>query len=226
MIAPCVEVLRHLAKTMNSLLGMETGTRHEPVDLSHDIPELMASLNDHNVYREIVGRKLDDDDEPVVDIVTAGLQSLTDNSSNPLDEFNKAFVNLQAQRRLIPVVGGPLTWESTNQQPSTPSPPPTPSTWPIKTTDRNLESSSIKEDAESSDTESDRGGSDELSNNSEEDEDEAYTRAFTWMAEELEEPTLTRDRAEDLALDMDEDNHDNSDLEGSDDRHGDDTDSE
>jgi len=45
---------------------------------------------------------------------------------------------------------------------------------------------------------------------SEDDEEEAYKRAFAIAVEELEEHTLTRDRAEDVALDMDEDDYDNS----------------
>jgi hypothetical protein len=219
MIAPCVEVLRHLAKTMNSLLGTDTGTRHEPVDLSHDIPELMASLDNHDVYR-MKGRKLDDDDEPVVDVVTAGLQSLTDNSSNPLDEFNKAFTNLQARRRLVPVVGGPRSSQSTNQ-PSISTPTqalsvprhlPTTSTNPIDSeivTQQRTDSSTGDKDNGSSGSGSDQGN--ELSGGeSEDDEEEAYKRAFAIAVEELEEHTLTRDRAEDVALDMDEDDYDNS----------------
>lgn len=45
MVAPCVEVLHHLANMMNGLLGTDLDTRHEPVDLSNDIPELMRSLD-------------------------------------------------------------------------------------------------------------------------------------------------------------------------------------
>lgn len=85
---------------MNGILGTDLGTQHEPADLSQDIPELMRSLDDHNVYRRQNMRALDEDDLPVPDIVTGGLQSLTDSSSNPLDEFNRVFTNLQSHRRM------------------------------------------------------------------------------------------------------------------------------
>jgi len=212
MIAPCVEVLRHLAKTMNGLLGTDTGTRHEPVDLSHDIPELMTSLDDHNIYRVKKGRKLDDDDQPVLDILTAGLQNLTDTSSNPLDEFNKAFANLQARRRLNPVVGNAQPPKSTSQPlPLVPQYPPSAPANPIEVAQQQMDGSINKRGTESSDSGSNRGG-DESSGDegSEEDEEEAYKRAFAVTVEELEKPTLTRDRAEDVALDMDEDYYEDS----------------
>ena len=44
----------------------------------------------------------------------------------------------------------------------------------------------------------------------EDDEEEVYKRAFAIAVEELEEHTLTQDRVEDVALDMDKDDYDNS----------------
>lgn len=50
MVAPCVEVLRHLSKVMLALLGSNLGTQHASTNLSRDIPALMSSLSDHEVY--------------------------------------------------------------------------------------------------------------------------------------------------------------------------------
>jgi hypothetical protein len=91
-------MLRHLAKDMNNLLGSDQGTRHAPPDLLKDIPMLMKSLAEHEVYILKPGRILDEDDLPVVDTVTTGLQNLTDSSTNPLDEYNKQFKRLQSRR--------------------------------------------------------------------------------------------------------------------------------
>ncbi|KZP05647.1 hypothetical protein FIBSPDRAFT_703872, partial [Athelia psychrophila] len=197
MIAPCVEVLRHLAKTMNGLLGVDSGTRHEPVDLTTDIPELMVSLDDLHVYREHQFRILDDDDPPTVDIVTAGLQSISDVSNSPLDEFNSAFSKLQARSRLTPVVGG-------SEHPThTLAPPidsiPTPELRPNGQNDSSIPSPACESDDET------KSGDSESENGSELDTWAQYRIAFEEARDELAEPTLTRDRAEDVALDMDED---------------------
>ena len=128
MIGPCVEVLRHLAKRMSKLLGSDQGTLHEPMDLTADIPILMTSLADHKVYEIIKGRILDDD-TPTVDVISIGLQNLTDININPLDAYNKSFEHLQARRRLKPIVGvpAPLASESAVQATTDITIDPTPS---------------------------------------------------------------------------------------------------
>jgi len=64
----------------------------------------MDSLDAHNVYRVQQGRVLNEDDGgPVKDTITAGLQSLTAGTKNPLSEYNKAFCLLQKRREIIPV---------------------------------------------------------------------------------------------------------------------------
>lgn len=106
MISPCVNALRHLATMMKDVLGSDIGTRHALADLSKDIKVLMESLSEHKVYTLMHGRGLDDDDPPVIDIMSVGLQNLTDNASNPLTDYNTAFKRLQRRRRLVPIVGG------------------------------------------------------------------------------------------------------------------------
>ncbi|EGN93325.1 hypothetical protein SERLA73DRAFT_126817 [Serpula lacrymans var. lacrymans S7.3] len=96
MVAPCVEFLWHLSKTMNSLLGSNQGVTHKPLDLTRDILVLMASLKDH---------ELDNNDLPVPDVITTCLQRLTDTVSNPIEKYNKSFKRLQARRCLQPIVG-------------------------------------------------------------------------------------------------------------------------
>ncbi|KDQ59973.1 hypothetical protein JAAARDRAFT_45877, partial [Jaapia argillacea MUCL 33604] len=79
--------------------------KHEPMDLTQDTPILMLSLKDHGVYDMQPGRVFEDpEDKPIVDSMTTGLQSLTNSSTNPLVEYNKAFQYLQAHHRMQPLV--------------------------------------------------------------------------------------------------------------------------
>ncbi|PPQ87507.1 hypothetical protein CVT24_010731, partial [Panaeolus cyanescens] len=106
-ISPCVDALRHLATTMKRVLGTDIGSRHAPPDLSRDIRVLMESLKEHKVYEVEMGRKVDDDDIPVVDVIAEGMCSLL--TSSALSDFNKAFVSMQERRRMRPVCGGDKT---------------------------------------------------------------------------------------------------------------------
>jgi len=83
--------------------------QHTPADLTDDIHTLMENLDHNNVYRIQKGRVLDDDDELVKDVIKVGLQNLTEGNKNPLSssEYNQAFQNLQARRRMKPVVSEP-----------------------------------------------------------------------------------------------------------------------
>ncbi|PBK98534.1 hypothetical protein ARMGADRAFT_1008929 [Armillaria gallica] len=103
-ISPCVNILRHLTRSLNAVLGSNQGTKHAPPDLAKDIAAIMKSLKDLDVYIIKKGRVLDDDDPPVKDIIAVGLQQLTHGKTNPLKQYNKEFARLQARRRLIPVV--------------------------------------------------------------------------------------------------------------------------
>jgi len=105
--------------------------RHAPADLADDIHTLMESLDENNVYRIQKGRVLDDDDELVKDVIEVGLQNLTEGNKNPLSEYNETFQNLQARRRMKPVVSEPSKEkgaapdpDSTPQLSTTAIPPP------------------------------------------------------------------------------------------------------
>ena len=103
-IAPCIDILRELARSFNDILGADQGTRHAPPNLSDDIQALMDSLNEHKVYQVQHGRVLDESDGgPVKDTITTGLQNLTAGTKNPLSDYNKAFQLLQRRRKIIPV---------------------------------------------------------------------------------------------------------------------------
>lgn len=68
----------------------------------------MESLATHEVYIFKAGRKLDDDDEPATDAITAGAAALiSGGSTSPLAMFNKAFNSLR-QRMSVPVITGEL----------------------------------------------------------------------------------------------------------------------
>ena len=56
----------------------------------------MESLDENNIYRIQKGWILDDDNEPVKDVIKVGLQNLTEGNKNPLSEYNEAFQKLQA----------------------------------------------------------------------------------------------------------------------------------
>lgn len=103
MIAPCVNILRDLGRNFKQMLGTDLGTAHHPMDLSVDLPDLMESLDDHEVYIFKKGRYLDDDDLPVADIISVGFDNLISTKASPLNDYNKAFLSLQARRRLHPL---------------------------------------------------------------------------------------------------------------------------
>ena len=105
-MAPCIDVLRQLSKNFNDILGADQGTRHAPANLTEDITTLIESLDENKVYRIEKGRVLDDDDEPIKDVIAFGLQNLVEGKKNPLSDYNEAFRNLQARRRMKPVTPG------------------------------------------------------------------------------------------------------------------------
>ena len=120
MVSPCVEVLRQLDRTFNSVLGADQGTRHAPPDLTNDIQTLISSLEEHKVYRIIPGRVLTGENEPVKDVVAIGLQNLTGGAKNPLSEYNAAFRRLQIRRRMTPVTDLPTLQSTAVSPPSEP----------------------------------------------------------------------------------------------------------
>jgi len=83
----------------------------------------MESLDENNIYRIQKGWILDDDNEPVKDVIKVGLQNLTEGNKNPLSEYNEAFQNLQAWQRMKPVVAEPSKEKSVPQCSTTAIPP-------------------------------------------------------------------------------------------------------
>ncbi|KAJ6626313.1 hypothetical protein B0H10DRAFT_2211201 [Mycena sp. CBHHK59/15] len=104
MISPCVDILRTLATRIHTYLGARQGSKHTIPNLDEDIAALMDSLDEHDMYTLQPGRVLDDDEQPVPDILSVGMAALTHGASiTPLAEFNQQFEILRARRRLMPV---------------------------------------------------------------------------------------------------------------------------
>ena len=99
-LAGCIKILRCGSRlcflNFNDILGSDQGTQHAPANLNEDIATLMESFDENDVYRINKGQVLDDDDEPVKDVIATGLQNLVEGNKNPLSDYNEAFRNLQA----------------------------------------------------------------------------------------------------------------------------------
>ncbi|KAF6743049.1 hypothetical protein DFP72DRAFT_859600 [Ephemerocybe angulata] len=201
MISPCVTALRDLATSMKVNLGTDIGTKHQAPDLSRDIQVLMNSLAEHGVYAKTIGRKLDAEDPPVVDVIQAGLQSLVEGTA--LGEYNSAFAKLQKRRQMMPIytegdspeAGSALT--STSDHPAPPSSP-------APASGNTGEASS----AEASPTQIASAGAsaNEMVEDSESDDDadsDVGEDGDLEAALKDDGPTLPRDRYEDVAFDMD-----------------------
>ncbi|KAH9165160.1 hypothetical protein EDB89DRAFT_1858634, partial [Lactarius sanguifluus] len=94
-ISPCIEVLRRLATEVNNTLGSKQGNRHASADLTKDIKILMDSLEQNNVYKEVLGRTLGDDESPAPDVMDEGYSALTWGAKSPLRQFNRLISTLQ-----------------------------------------------------------------------------------------------------------------------------------
>ncbi|KAE9407457.1 hypothetical protein BT96DRAFT_933227 [Gymnopus androsaceus JB14] len=95
MITPCIDILRSLARTINSVLGSDQGNLHAETNLGSDIDTLMSSLTGWHVYTTIKGREVDEDDEIAADVTLVGLIALTTGTENPITEYEAAFTKLQ-----------------------------------------------------------------------------------------------------------------------------------
>ncbi|KAJ7859626.1 hypothetical protein B0H14DRAFT_2577057 [Mycena olivaceomarginata] len=217
MVAPCITALRHLSTSIINILGSDQGTKHEPADLSTDIALLMKSLADKSVY-QIKGRVFaEGDGTPTPDVITIGIQQLLDSSSNPLTEYNSAFVKLQACRRLVPLfndwaesetVGESSESESTAAAaqiiapsiPSMPLPAPAPPAVPASPPAPSPEIADATNSMHGNESDLNDPNSDDSSVFS---EDESGLTALERVNDEVDEPTLTRETAADVALDMD-----------------------
>jgi len=203
------------------------GTAHHPMDLSVDLPDLMQSLEDHEVYVFKKGRSLDDDDLPVPDIISSGLNELLNGKSSPLNDYNTAFIRLQLRRRLVPLVNG----QDSDPCRSNEVPPPAgtqidtaaPSdlVQPLDVGDRGAPVDSSDEDSDEEDEES-QGNANESANEDNDSENENedleaddedigdFLRSFE---DTSDEGSLGLESAADVSLDMDaEDLGDEEDL--------------
>ncbi|KAJ7679242.1 hypothetical protein DFH06DRAFT_975213 [Mycena polygramma] len=178
MISPCVDVLRTLATRINTDLGARQGSKHTIPDLEEDITALMDSLDEHDVYTVQPGRVLDDDEQPVPDILSVGMAALTHGSSTtPLAEFNQQFEILRARRHLMPVSDLLPLLESPALDivlPDVAAP-----------------------GADAADDDDDIPGLSDIPDSDEEPDPDAEEELFAAS------PTLTRFNADDVALDMD-----------------------
>jgi hypothetical protein len=175
----------------------------------------MTSLADHKVYEIIKGRILDDDNTPTVDVISIGLQNLTDININPLDAYNKSFEHLQARRRLKPIVGvpAPLASESAVQPTTDITIDPTPSQsthvenepadTPCTETETETEANFLKKH----DT---NEGSDEEGDEVDEEGAEELGEFELIVVDEANDETLRRESAADVSLDMDTEDHNGS----------------
>ncbi|KAJ7615159.1 hypothetical protein DFH06DRAFT_1013602 [Mycena polygramma] len=181
LVSPCIDVLRKLATQINTDLGSRQGAKHTIPGLEDDIATLMDSLDEHEVYIEKEGRVLDDDEKPVPDVLSVGMAALTHGASiTPLEEFNRQFNVLRERRRLTPIADLLLV-----NTPGTNVDPPTSS---FASEDVDLSDASAEPDFDLDDVDPEpREEEAEM-----EDEDLFATS-----------PTLTRDDAGDVALDMD-----------------------
>ncbi|KAI0309308.1 hypothetical protein OF83DRAFT_1072222 [Amylostereum chailletii] len=101
MVSPCIDVLRHLAKTINAEIGAHQGSSHTNPSLAKDIRVLMQSLLDLKVYVYVEGRVLDEDEEPAKDVLTDGAVELS--KGDALADFNAQCDRARARRGLTPI---------------------------------------------------------------------------------------------------------------------------
>ncbi|KAJ6608202.1 hypothetical protein B0H10DRAFT_2178316 [Mycena sp. CBHHK59/15] len=187
MISPYVDILRSLATRIHTDLGArqahhpEFGRRHRG---AHGQPR-GTRAPEHDVYTLQPGRVLDNDEQPVPDILSVGMAALTHGASiTPLAEFNQQFDMLRERRRLTPVAdllplldSNPAAFNSISSSADIELPPPVPA--------------SDDEYGNLPDLQTIPDNDDEP-----EPEDEDLS---------AQSPTLTRFNADDVALDMDRD---------------------
>ncbi|KAJ6548938.1 hypothetical protein B0H19DRAFT_1265721 [Mycena capillaripes] len=183
MVSPCISVLRRLSTRITKVLGSDQGTKHQPADLKNDIALLMASLYEHDVY-QIKGRVFAKDDGSLIpDVILVGAQQLTDSSSNPLTEYNTMFKRLQSRRRMQPLVGSCR-----------------------HTCSSRFGVGKVSDDfavASGSNSDEEEDENSDIDSNLDDEPTTEQLSAFERVLDEDDGPTLTRDTAADVALDMD-----------------------
>ena len=102
MISPCVALLLKLATQINDALGARLGSKHQSPDLTKDYETICNRLREYSVLIPEPGRVIYQHDPTkgeVPNVVNAGLKQL----HGPLRDYNRAFQQLQQQRRLTPL---------------------------------------------------------------------------------------------------------------------------
>ena len=102
MISPCIALLRKLATQINNSLGSQLGSKHHSPDLTKDYETIRNRLREYNILTPELGRVIylhDPSKGEVPNVVNVGLRLLR----GPLHDYNKAFQQLQRQRRLTPL---------------------------------------------------------------------------------------------------------------------------
>ncbi|KAG8695391.1 hypothetical protein FRC08_007860 [Ceratobasidium sp. 394] len=155
MIAPCVNVLRRIAREFHTTLGDRQGTKHSTVSIGDDIRALVENLADNHVYEIRPGRVLDEHDSPPKDVISEGYQRLVYGSNRTIDKFNKYFKSLQ-RRFQVPPVSSMIPQPSSDQ---TSAPRPTASGSSgfdgIRDSDRGLDDVDDPADTEADESEED-----------------------------------------------------------------------
>jgi hypothetical protein len=65
----------------------------------------MDSLKKNNVYKQVLGRTLGDEESPAPDVICEGFTALTWGAKSPLQQFNRMIKTLQQHCSLQPLVG-------------------------------------------------------------------------------------------------------------------------
>ncbi|KAG8727283.1 hypothetical protein FRC10_006260 [Ceratobasidium sp. 414] len=119
-IAPCVHVLRRIAREFHTTLSDRQGTKHSVVSIEDDIRALVENLTDNHVYELRPGRAFDQKDSPPKDVISEGYQRLAYGSNRTIDNFNKYFKSLQQRFKVAPVSS--LVPQPSSDQTSVPRP--------------------------------------------------------------------------------------------------------
>ncbi|KAI1784236.1 hypothetical protein LXA43DRAFT_902027 [Ganoderma leucocontextum] len=104
MISPCVALLRKLATQINESLGARLGSTSVKISILLDYETIRNRLREYNVLIREPGRVIyqhDPSKGETPNVVTAGHKQL----QGPLNDYNRAFRQLQRQRSLTPLVG-------------------------------------------------------------------------------------------------------------------------
>ncbi|KIK03628.1 hypothetical protein K443DRAFT_131287 [Laccaria amethystina LaAM-08-1] len=90
------------------ILPCVDGRHHAPVNLTNEMHTLMESLHKNKIYQIKKECTPNNNDGPIKDVITMGLESLSEGMKNPISEYNDAFTQLQTHYKMKPVILGSL----------------------------------------------------------------------------------------------------------------------